>query len=218
MQEMFAAIRRSTAGIGIFAVVTAGVIAITQVATQERIEANVAEAQARALYEIVPRSVDDRLHEHAFTLDAPELDLDQPRQAWQAIVDGSVQTVILPVVAPDGYSGDIRLLVGINRDETIAGVRVLSHKETPGLGDKIEPSKSDWLDSFVGRSSSGPGDTNWAVKKDGGQFDQFTGATITPRAVVNATGRALQYFRVHRDRLLTPVSQANAPANDASEQ
>jgi len=208
MQEMLAAIRRSAVGIGVFAMVTAGVVAITQVATQERIAANVAEAQARALYEIVPRSVDPQLHQHHFTLDAPELDLDQPQQAWQAIVDGQVQTLILPVVAPDGYSGDIQLLVGIHRDASVAGVRVLAHKETPGLGDKIEPSKSDWLNGFIGKTTVGTGDKDWAVKKDGGQFDQFTGATITPRAVVQAVGRAIQYFRAHRERLLTPVTQA----------
>lgn len=206
--EMFAALRRSTLGIAVFAVVTAGVIAVTQVATSDRIAANIAQAEARALYEIVPRSVDDQLHEHRIPFDAPELDLAQPREAWQAIVDGEVQTVIMPVVAPDGYSGDIHLLVGINRDDTVAGVRVLSHKETPGLGDKIEPSKSNWLDDFVGKTQTGPSDDSWAVQKDGGQFDQFTGATITPRAVVNATGRAIQYFRAHKARLLTPATES----------
>lgn len=206
MTEMFAALRRSTLGIGVFAVVTAGVIAVTQVATSERIADNIEKAEAKALYEIVPRSVDAALHEHRIPFDAPELDLSQPRVAWQAIVDGEVETVIMPVVAPDGYSGDIHLLVGINRDDTIAGVRVLSHKETPGLGDKIEPSKSAWLEGFVGKTLNGPRDNSWAVEKDGGQFDQFTGATITPRAVVNATGRAIQYFRVHKTRLLTPVT------------
>lgn len=215
MQEMLAAIRRSATGIGVFAIVTAGVVAITQVATQERIAANVAEAQARALYEIVPRSVDPQLHQHSFTLNAPELDLDRPQPAWQAIVDGQVQTLILPVVAPDGYSGNIRLLVGIQRDGSVAGVRVLEHKETPGLGDKIEPAKSNWLESFIGKTTFGAGDTDWAVKKDGGQFDQFTGATITPRAVVNATGRAIQYFRAHRDRLLQPVGAAEPAATNS---
>ncbi|WP_432698528.1 electron transport complex subunit RsxG [Marinobacterium sp. YM272] len=208
MTEMFAALRRSTLGIGVFAVVTAGVIAVTQVATSARIAENIEKAEAKALYEIVPRSVDNELHEHRIRFDAPELDLSAPRVAWQAIVDGQVQTVIMPVVAPDGYSGDIHLLVGINRDDTVAGVRVLSHKETPGLGDKIEPSKSSWLQGFVGKTQSGPGDDSWAVAKDGGQFDQFTGATITPRAVVNATGRAIQYFRAHRARLLTPATDS----------
>lgn len=182
------------------------VVAVTQVATKERIAANVAEAQSRALYQIVPRSVDPELHAHAFVLQAPELHLHQPEQAWQAIVDGQVQTVILPVIAPDGYSGDIQLLVGINRDATLAGVQVLAHKETPGLGDKIEPAKSDWLQGFKGKTRNSPGDSRWAVKKDGGQFDQFTGATITPRAVVNATGRAIDYFRAHRNQLLTPAT------------
>jgi electron transport complex protein RnfG len=217
MTEMFSAVRRSTLGIGVFAIVTAGVIAVTQVATKERIAANIAEAEAKALYQIVPPSVDDQLHEHRLPFHAPELELDNAAHAWQAIVDGQVSTVIMPVVAPDGYSGGIRLLVGINRDETVAGVRVLAHKETPGLGDKIEPSKSDWLNGFVGKTMSGPGDDSWAVKKDGGQFDQFTGATITPRAVVNATGRAIQYFRAHKARLLTPVTEQTGQPEGASQ-
>ncbi|KEA65751.1 Electron transport complex protein RnfG [Marinobacterium lacunae] len=206
MTEMFGAVRRSSLGIGIFAIVTAGVIAVTQVATKDKIESNIAEAEAKALYEILPRSIDDKLHEHRVPLTAPELGLSQSRYAWQAIVDGEVRGIIMPVVAPDGYSGDIGLLVGLNRDGSVAGVRVTSHKETPGLGDKIEPAKSNWLENFVGQSMDGNNDSSWAVKKDGGRFDQFTGATITPRAVVNATGRAIQYFRAHQAQLLTPVA------------
>ncbi|GGC00898.1 electron transport complex subunit G [Marinobacterium zhoushanense] len=208
MAEMLSAVRRSTLGIGIFAIVTAGVIAATQVATKERIEANIAEAEAKALYEILPRSLDDRLHEHRLDIEpTPELGLEQTHHAWQAIVDNEVHGIILQVTAPDGYSGDIHLLVGINRDESLAGIRVTSHKETPGLGDKIEPSKSNWLDGFIGQTMDGANDSSWAVKKDGGRFDQFTGATITPRAVVNAAGRAIHYFRAHKAQLLTPVAK-----------
>ncbi|HEY5791334.1 MAG TPA: RnfABCDGE type electron transport complex subunit G, partial [Gammaproteobacteria bacterium] len=103
--------------------------------------------------------------------------------------------------APDGYSGAIRMLVGIRADGRVAGVRVISHKETPGLGDKIEPGKSDWSRSFVGRALGNPGSASWRVRKDGGVFDQFTGATITPRAVVAAVHRALLYYRDHREAL-----------------
>lgn len=216
MAEMIGAVRRSTLGIGIFAIVTAGVIAVTQVATQERIAENIEAAEAKALYQILPPSLDNELHEHRLALKTPasELGLNQPRYAWQAIVDGEVRSVILPAIAPDGYSGDIGLLIGINRDGSLAGVRVTAHKETPGLGDKVELAKSNWLEGFVGQSMTGPNDSSWAVKKDGGRFDQFTGATITPRAVVNAAGRAIQYFRAHKAQLLTPVTAVQTPSSE----
>ncbi|MBY4675470.1 electron transport complex subunit RsxG [Marinobacterium arenosum] len=202
--EMFSAIRNSTTGLAIFAVVTAGMIALTQVATSERIEHNVREAEAKALYEILPRdSIDNDLLENTTEFVAPTLlGHERPAKAYRALRDGTVAAVILPVVAPDGYSGNIQLIVGINADSTLAGVRVLAHKETPGLGDKVELKKSDWLLGFDGKTMHGDTDSSWAVKKDGGQFDQFTGATITPRAVVNAVGRAIRYFRSNRAALL----------------
>ncbi|WP_258141595.1 electron transport complex subunit RsxG [Escherichia coli] len=97
------------------------------------------------------------------------------------------------VTAPDGYSGAIQLLVGADFNGTVLGTRVTEHHETPGLGDKIELRLSDWITHFAGKKISGADDAHWAVKKDGGDFDQFTGATITPRAVVNAVKRAGLY-------------------------
>ncbi|MCV6587537.1 MAG: electron transport complex subunit RsxG [Marinobacterium sp.] len=202
--EMFSAVRSSTVGLAVFAVVTAALIAVTQVGTKERIERNEREAQARALYEIVPRDqIENDLLEDTVKFVAPELlGNREPATAWRARRDGKVQTVILPVIAPDGYSGNIQMIVGINADSSVAGVRVLAHKETPGLGDKVEIKKSDWVLAFDGRMMNGSRDKAWAVKKDGGDFDQFTGATITPRAVVNATARAIRYFRMNRIALL----------------
>ncbi|HET8791735.1 MAG TPA: RnfABCDGE type electron transport complex subunit G, partial [Modicisalibacter sp.] len=100
------------------------------------------------------------------------------------------------------YSGDISLLVGIDANGELTGVRVLSHRETPGLGDKIEVRKSDWITQFAGLSLGNPPIEQWAVKKDGGVFDAFTGATITPRAVIGAIKRSLEYFASHRALLL----------------
>lgn len=106
------------------------------------------------------------------------------------------------IVAPDGYNGEITLLIGIYYDETIAGLRVVSHRETPGLGDKIEQRKSNWLDQqFKNKSLQNPSIKNWRVKRDGGVFDQFTGATITPRAVVAAVKKALDYFRANKQQI-----------------
>ena len=112
-----------------------------------------------------------------------------------------VTGIILPATARDGYSGDIRLLVGIGRDGAVAGVRVLSHRETPGLGDKIELKKSDWVLSFDDKTLGDPAAEKWAVIKDGGEFDAFTGATVTPRAVVAAVKSAMEYSQNNRSAL-----------------
>ena len=101
--------------------------------------------------------------------------------------------MILPATARDGYSGDIRALVGVRRDGSVAGVRVVAHRETPGLGDKVDLRKSDWILDFNERSLGNPALSGWNVAKEGGVFDQFTGATVTPRAVILATRRALEY-------------------------
>ena len=104
---------------------------------------------------------------------------------------------MLETVAPDGYNGSIRLLVAINLDSTLAGVRVVQHRETPGLGDAIDAQRSDWILGFDGKSLTTPPRKDWKVKRDGGDFDQFTGATITPRAVVKAVKKALLYFQAN---------------------
>ncbi|MBN3563353.1 electron transport complex subunit RsxG [Aliamphritea spongicola] len=212
--EMLTAIRNSAAGLGIFAVVTAGAIALTQISTEQRIADNIKEQQAKALYEIVPRSsIDNELLNDTLIIRKPELTGENEATAFRARRNGQVETVIMPVVAPDGYTGAISLIVGINRDESLAGVRVLAHKETPGLGDKVELKKSDWILSFNGQHYDGDDDTEWAVKKDGGRFDQFTGATITPRAIVNATKAAIHYFRENKTALLDdPQPQDNQAA------
>jgi len=117
-------------------------------------------------------------------------------------LNGKPVAVLATPVAPDGYSGSIKLLVGVYADGTLAGVRVLAHKETPGLGDAIEATRSDWILTFEGKSLNNPPPKAWAVKKDGGAFDQFTGATITPRAVVKAARQFLIYFQQHKEQLL----------------
>lgn len=201
--QMFSAMKTSTAAISFFAVVCAAVIAITQVSTKTTIADNEREFRAKALYEIVPRSsIDNQLLEDSFEIQLAELGHKAPVTAYRARKGGLVKTVIIPVIAPDGYSGNIHMIVGINADATVAGVRVLEHKETPGLGDKVETKKSDWILSFNAKSKQGTADSTWAVQKDGGAFDQFTGATITPRAVVNAVGRTLDYFAENRISLL----------------
>jgi electron transport complex protein RnfG len=121
---------------------------------------------------------------------------------------------IFTVNAPDGYSGNIELIVGIYADQSLAGVRVINHNETPGLGDKIEKQKSDWILQFKGLSLTKVEAENWRVKKDGGTFDAFTGATITPRAVLKAIANALQYFKNNQQIIFT--SSKNCGVNHES--
>ena len=197
-------ILRNSVILGLFAVATVGMIAVTQQGTAERISEAQRRVQLSALNEIVPHDQHDNdLLTDSFTVqDRQYLSLSSPADAYRAPQGERVSAVILPVVAPDGYSGRIDLLVGIRADGSIAGVRSVSHRETPGLGDKIDAGKSQWILSFNGKSLSMPIPEQWAVKKDGGQFDQFTGATITPRAVVKAVYQALTYFDEHRAALL----------------
>ncbi len=203
-ETMGQSIVRSIIGLSIFAIITAGLIAITQVATKDKIAEQVKIARSKALLEIVPLSDhnNDMLSD-SFWLEATQaLGLGEKSEAFIAKQDGVPTALILPVVAPEGYSGPIRLIVGINTTGIIRGVRVIKHKETPGLGDKIDLKKSDWIRGFEGKSLENTTSENWKVKKDGGEFDQLTGATITPRAIVQAVYQALHYYRDHQTKLL----------------
>jgi electron transport complex protein RnfG len=120
---------------------------------------------------------------------------------YQATQDNVVTAVIFEV-AENGYSGEIRSILAVAPDGSVLGVRILSHSETPGLGDKVEVAKDDWILGFDGLSINNPGKSGWAVRKDGGQFDQFTGATITPRAVVKSIRSGLEFFEDRKQVLL----------------
>lgn len=195
--------------LGAFALVTTALLALTAEFTKERIATAERAAQQQALFEIIPRARhnNDLLSD---TIKIPEsawagLGLKSGGEIYVARHSDETIAVIIPALAPDGYSGDIRMMVGINADGTIAGVRVIDHKETPGLGDKIDLKKTQWILGFNGKSlnsaESLPKTTKWQVKKDGGDFDQFAGATITPRAVVNQVRRVLEFVDAHRDEL-----------------
>ncbi len=201
--------------LGLFAVLTTLLIAGTYLQTRDRIAEEQRRAEEKALLEIVPRT----RHDNSMLDDtvpvpagAAGLGLKQDKRAYVARRGPQVVAVILPVTAPDGYSGAIDLIVGVNADGSIAGVRTLAHKETPGLGDAVDLKKSDWILDFDGRSLTNPEPAGWAVKKDKGVFDQFTGATITPRAVVAATRRALEYAQAHHDTLFAPATAGDGDA------
>lgn len=200
----------------LFALVTAALLAGTYQLTKDSIANSEREAAAKALYEVVPKSrLDNDLLQDTQPL--PEealglLGLKQPQAVHIARKSGDPVAVIIPARAPDGYSGGISMIVGVNIDGSIAGVRVLSHNETPGLGDKVDMRKSDWVLTFDGKSLANPAPELWAVKKDGGQFDQFTGATITPRAVVAQVQRVLEFYQLYAATLLA----ADQPATEGT--
>lgn len=204
-------ITRNSVLLALFAVCTTVLISGTYLLTRDRIALEKRHAEERALLEIVPRD----MHDNSMLDDvipvgpaAAGLKLAEDKRIYLARQNGEVVTAIVPVTAPDGYTGAIDLVVGVNRDGSIAGVRVLSHRETPGLGDKIDLKKTEWILGFDGRSLGNPEPARWAVRKDKGDFDQFTGATITPRAVVAATLRGLQYADANRQRLFEGAAEA----------
>ncbi|EGG93331.1 Electron transport complex protein RnfG [gamma proteobacterium IMCC1989] len=197
----------------LFALVTAGILATTYEGTKEKISIEERKAAQKALLEIIPQSrFDNDILLDTITL--PESARDalgkiSGENIYVARKNNSIVAVIVPAVAPDGYNGDIKLITGVNTDGTIAGVRVLTHKETPGLGDKIDIKKNQWITSFFGRSLQNTSDDNWNVKKNGGEFDQFTGATITPRAVVKQVHKILQFVEEHQKSLFTQAKLNN---------
>lgn len=168
----------------------------------------IARAEEAAKLKLLNQVIPPELHDNDLLADAIELPAnallgtDEPRPAYRALKDGRVTAVAFEAIAPDGYNGRIRLLLAVSPEGRVLGVRVVAHAETPGLGDYIDIAKSDWIRQFDGRQFSPAGADAWRVKKDGGTFDAMAGATVTPRAVVKAVRKALEYFHAHRDPLV----------------
>ncbi len=210
-------IRFNSLILGLFALITAALLAVTHEGTKERIADAKREVAKRALLEIVP------LERHNNDVLIDTLKIPPEYFPMLGIKSGNINiardgnklvAVIVPAIAPDGYSGDIQMIIGINVDGTIAGVRVISHNETPGLGDKVDIKKNNWILGFNGKSLTSPKPKDWKVKKDKGSFDQFTGATITPRAVVKQVLKTLQYYKEDKERLLK-AAQPTEPTEAA---
>ncbi|MCZ2720645.1 electron transport complex subunit RsxG [Marinomonas sp. 15G1-11] len=201
--DLIASIRRNSLGLGLFAVVTAGIIAITNQLTKETIANNIIEAQLAAFSEILPTDrYNNELYTDVITLSDPLLGSTEPHHAYFARMNSEVTAIIFETTAPGGYNGNLDLLVAIDKNGIVTGTRIISHKETPGLGDKVDIKKSPWVNGFVGTFLDENAEKHWQVKKDGGAFDQFTGATITPRAVVRSIKNTLTYFEQNKDSLL----------------
>lgn len=186
-----------------FAVVFTALLAFIFQITKAPIEKSEAAARLSLFRQIVPQTMHNNdLLKDTLTI-APNdlLGTKQPTIANRARINNEPAAVIIEAIAHDGYSGDIKLLIAIKADGSISGVRVLAHKETPGLGDYIDIAKDNWIKLFDGESLLKTADTKWKVQKDGGAFDYMAGATITPRAVVKAVHKALQYFQANKQGL-----------------
>lgn len=196
-----------------FSLVITAVIAVTYAVTREQIATQQINKRLGILNAIIPSSLYDNDIQHdCVEVIAPDyLGTNETHSIFLARMGNEPTAVAIETTAPDGYSGKIELIVGINMQSEVLGVRVLNHKETPGLGDKIDIRISDWITSFTGKSIDSEKVKEWQVKKDGGQFDQFTGATITPRAVVKSVKNTVLYFQQNKHTLFSLSQHCDLP-------
>lgn len=190
----------------------AALVSVTHEFSRDRIAANERQRvieRLRSVVETLPNA--DRLTPLDVRPPPGESPAATPSDAFVMVERTTPSAVVFAVTAPEGYNAPIQLLVGIDLDGNVTGVRVVNHRETPGLGDAIEREKSDWIEQFTGTTLSMP--NVWAVDKDGGPFDSITGATVTPRAVVAAVHRALEYFEMHGAAVIAQGRQRAAQAS-----
>ena len=180
-----------------------GVMAITFHHAKDYIAENQRQVLIRSLSSVLPTvQYDNNIVEDTIELLAPDwLGSKQALTIYRARKAGRPVAAVVTAVAPDGYNGRIKLIVGVDFHGEITGVRVVEHHETPGLGDGIEAERTDWILAFNQRSLNNTMAKQWQVKKDGGDFDQLTGATITPRAIVKAVYKSLKYFKLNRTKI-----------------
>lgn len=190
--------------LGGFCLVAAAALAWGQRLTAPAIAAAVRADLAASLDQVIPAA----LRDNDMTTDTVTVEGEGgPTQVYRARKGGAITAVAYRVVG-QGYGGEIVLVMGVDRAGEILGVRVVRHAETPGLGDRVDARKSDWIRAFTGHSRANTPDSQWAVKKDGGMFDQFSGATVTPRAVIRAVKQGLALFHANRARMLGPDAVA----------
>ncbi len=207
---------RTTIVLLLFTALGTGLLAYTFDITKHNIAKNEEQAKRDLIAQALPKNLyDNDIVNDAVLLPAtPELGTTQASHAYRGRLRGEPSALVLQAIAPDGYSGKIALLIAIQRNGEIAGVRVVTHNETPGLGDYIDIAKSDWIKQFDHTSLARPQASGWKVKKDGGHFDYMTGATITPRAVVKAVYKALRYYEQHGAQIF--AQPRPAPVKEAS--
>ncbi|MGX5174116.1 electron transport complex subunit RsxG [Aliikangiella sp. IMCC44653] len=195
--------------LGLFALVSTGLIALTHLLTKDQIAEEIELAIARRLNQIIsPDEYSNDFYRDCIeVIDSDLLGSTTPHKIYRLRNNNQPVGLFMTTTAPDGYAGKIQLVLGIYVNGELAGVRVTSHQETPGLGDKIEESKSDWVQQFNLKSLDSSNSNQWKVKKDGGDFDSLTGATITPRAIIKAVQKALLFYQNNQNRLFKQASQ-----------
>ncbi|MDH3342389.1 MAG: electron transport complex subunit RsxG [Gammaproteobacteria bacterium] len=204
----------------LFATIGAALVGVIYDNTSDTIKYNEQQALLKQLNYIVPATkYDNELLHDTLVLSADVLlGTTEDSIAYRARQQGGNIAVVFSAIAPNGYNGSINLLVGVYSNGELAGVRVVKHRETPGLGDAIDARRSDWILNFNGKSLTQPDSSHWKVKRDGGEFDQFTGATITPRAVVKAAHSALLYFEANKTTLFKiKKDKKQKPESDKTE-
>lgn len=192
----------------LFVVIFTALLSGAYLWTRPAIEAAATDEKMKLIDEVLPRDrYDNALLRDVVNLGpTPALGLDEPSAIYRARRAGKIEALVLEAVAPDGYAGKIRLLLAIGADGSLIGVRVIAHRETPGLGDYIDPKKDrnkdhPWIRQFDGLNPAATDEHEWKVKKDGGRFDSVAGATVTPRAVIKALRKAALYVAENRERL-----------------
>ncbi|MCL1126459.1 electron transport complex subunit RsxG [Shewanella surugensis] len=198
--------------LALFALICTALVAVVNHLTADQIKQQETQELGRILQQIIPTNLHDNvIAQHCIRITAPAaLGTINSMPAYIASKNGIATAIAMETIAPDGYNGNIRIIVGIDAQGRVLGVRTLAQQETPGLGDKIEIRKSDWVNSFQGMILNAATASHWKVKKDGGDIDQFTGATITPRAYVKAVKNTLNYFNQHKTDLLNQPAHCEA--------
>lgn len=198
--------------LGLFAAITTGGVAFIALQTKDRIASREHTLLLEKLHRLIPvqRHDNDLAADFILVTDS-RLGGTKPRAIYRARKQQQPIACIINSSAPNGYSGNIELLIAINVDGSLAGVRVTQHRETPGLGDLIDENKSRWIFQFDGKSLRQPAEPQWKVRKDKGEFDQLTSATITSRAVVKAVYNTLVYFSQQRDMIFSTPAFSEKP-------
>ncbi|RTE87818.1 electron transport complex subunit RsxG [Lysobacter sp. N42] len=206
---MFKNMKKNGLILGAFALAATGLLVVTQFLTADRIEQQQRAELMGTLNTLIPEEMhsNDLFADCTLVTNPDVLGRSSPQPVYRARSTNGNTAIAIRTTAPNGYSGNIDMLVAINTNNKVMGVRVLQHRETPGLGDKIETRKSDWILSFTQQNIPAQESPRWEVRKDGGAFDQFTGATITPRAVINAVERTIIWANAQQESLF------NAPSN-----
>lgn len=224
-QSITIAISKNAKILALFAIVCTAIVGLVHLLTKDEIQRQQQKQLLARLNSIIAvDSYNNDIYQDCFLLSPSALNTNPSQKGaqkgtqkaaqkvYRARLNDSAVAAAITTIAPNGYNGNIELLVAIKTDGSVSGVRTLKHNETPGLGDKIELRKSTWIESFNGKKLLDDNDSRWQVVKDGGVFDQFTGATITPRAVVGAVRKTLSYFNRHQAQIFSAPSNCDVSA------